>query len=599
MREEIIRMSSNIGSLVLYLKNRPDWILHIDENIPLGASCLSISEKIYYYVNNIEDILLCGCGNNRSFIGFKNGYRSSCGNKDCFVRERKKTCIEKYGVDNPKKSKEILSIEKENILKKWNGAHYMNDKSVRKKFNETMMGNWGVEWAQQSSIINKKSIEKFNENENKKEIIEKRALKIKNKSADEKILIQEKRKDNLIDKWGNLDLFYKHVSNKVREKSIQNYSLDHHLSHPDIIKKRTNTYTESRISKVKNSLPDHIKYISRNNNDNKTDYYFNLLCNNCNMEFSITRQLFVLRTSKEKEVCLHCNPILHGKSEIENEVYKFIQENYSGEVIKNYKSLISKELDIYLPDINIAFEFNGLYWHSEIYKDRYFHLNKSNECLEKGIDLFHIWEDDWIYKQDIIKSIILNKLRKSKKIWARNCSILEIDNSSCRNFLDKNHVQGFIGAKVKIGLFNDGELVSVMSFGSFRKSLGQSSKNNEFELLRFCNKLNFAVIGGASKLFKYFIKNYSPNKIISYSDISRSKGNMYDKLGFDFISQSGPNYYWVIDGIRKHRFGFRKDILVKKGFDPNKTESEIMNENGYYRIFDCGSKKWEFKNANL
>jgi hypothetical protein len=595
MKEEIVRMSNNIGSLVLFLKNRPLWVEHINENIPKETINLPLSEKIYYYVNDIKEVLICDCGRNRSFIGFKNGHRTSCNKKECYVNKRKKTCIERYGVDNPKKSKEILLTEKENILKKWNGNHYMYNESIREKFNATMTKNWGVEWAQQSKIINEKSLKTFNENENRDQIIEIRSLKLKNKSLEEKNEIQKKKKNTLINNWGSIDNYYKYFSDKVMENSMKKYSVKHHLSHPDIIKKRIETYTETKISKLKESLTDNLKFLSRCFNTNMTDYYFNLLCINCDKEFSITRQLLVLRKSQGKEICLNCNPILHGKSQMEGEVYEFIIENYTGEVIRNCKNLISKELDIYLPEYKIAFEFNGLYWHSDIYKGKNFHLDKTDECLGKGLSLVHIWEDDWIHKGDIVRSIILNKLGKSKKIMARNCQISEISNSVCREFLETNHIQGFIGSKVKLGLFNGGELVSVMSFGNLRTSLGQSSKEDEWELLRFCNKLNLVVVGGASKLLSYFVKRNSSKKIISYSDVSRSNGDMYSKLGFKFSHRSSPNYYWIVDGVRRHRFGFRKDVLVREGFDPNKTESDIMNERGYLRIWDCGSSKWELE----
>jgi hypothetical protein len=131
-----------------------------------------------------------------------------------------------------------------------------------------------------------------------------------------------------------------------------------------------------------------------------------------------------------------------------------------------------------------------------------------------------------------------------------------------------------------------------MTFGRLRKSLGQRSKEDTYELLRFCNKLNTNVVGGASKLLKYFEMKYKPIEIISYSDNSRSNGDLYEKIGFKLSHDTVPNYYWVIDGIRKHRFNYRKDKLVKEGHDINKTEIEIMSELGYYRIFDSGSKKW-------
>ena len=217
--------------------------------------------------------------------------------------------------------------------------------------------------------------------------------------------------------------------------------------------------------------------------------------------------------------------------------------------------------------------------------------------MDKGIKLIHIWEDDWEFKKDIILSIINNKLNKSKKIFARKCEVKEIkDNKLVRDFLEKNHIQGFVGSSIKLGLFYNNELVSLMTFGNLRKCLGQISKNGSYELLRFCNKLNHIVIGGASRLFKRFITENEVDEVISYSDNSRSIGNIYNKIGFYLLSESIPNYYWIVDNERKNRFNFRKDKLIKAGYDPNKTEIQIMNERGYIRIFDCGTKKWKFEN---
>jgi len=281
----------------------------------------------------------------------------------------------------------------------------------------------------------------------------------------------------------------------------------------------------------------------------------------------------------------------------ENKLFEYIQSVYEGDILKNVRNIISKEIDIYLPELKLAFEFNGLYWHSELYKEKNYHLNKTKECLDKGIKLIHIWEDDWEFKKDIILSIINNKLNKSKKIFARKCEVKEIkDNKLVRDFLEKNHIQGFVGSSIKLGLFYNNELVSLMTFGNLRKCLGQISKNGSYELLRFCNKLNHIVIGGASRLFKRFITENEVDEVISYSDNSRSIGNIYNKIGFYLLSESIPNYYWIVDNERKNRFNFRKDKLIKAGYDPNKTEIQIMNERGYIRIFDCGTKKWKFEN---
>jgi hypothetical protein len=283
-------------------------------------------------------------------------------------------------------------------------------------------------------------------------------------------------------------------------------------------------------------------------------------------------------------------------SETKNPFLRFgIKEIYNGEIIENFR-YDRKEIDIYLPELKIGFEYNGLYWHSELNKNKNYHYDKLLFFNNLGINLIQVWEDDWKYKQNIIKSMISNKILKSERIFARKCEIKEIvDNKLIRDFLEENHIQGFVGSNIKLGLFFNNELVSLMTFGNLRKSLGQVSKKGVYELLRFCNKLNTSVIGGASKLFNFFIKNYKVEEVISYSLNSYSDGNLYKNIGFNLENNTDINYFWCKNGIKYHRFNFRKDKLVKEGYDVTKTESEIMYERGYFKVFDCGSKKWIYK----
>jgi hypothetical protein len=137
-------------------------------------------------------------------------------------------------------------------------------------------------------------------------------------------------------------------------------------------------------------------------------------------------------------------------------------------------------------------------------------------------------------------------------------------------------------------------LVSVMGFGQLRKSLGQTPKENHYEMLRFCNKLNTSVVGGASKLFKYFIKNYEPREVISYADRSWSNGSLYETLGFNMVSETKPNYYYIIKKVRYNRYNFRKDKLVSDGYDKDLTEKQIMINRGINRIYDSGSLKYVY-----
>jgi len=238
---------------------------------------------------------------------------------------------------------------------------------------------------------------------------------------------------------------------------------------------------------------------------------------------------------------------------------------------------------------NIEIHYNKLLKSSEIFKEKREIFNRG------GINIF---EDEWLNKKEIIKSRLLNILGYSKRIYARKCKIKEIeDNSLIREFLKKSHTQGFLGSKIKLGLYYNDELVSIMTFGNLRKKLNQRSKEGSYEMLRFCNKLNTIVVGGASKLFKFFLNKYKPNYIISYSDNRWGNGNLYKNLGFN-LSQNKvvPNYFYIVEYERKGRFNFRKDKLISEGFDGNSTEVEIQHNRGYYRIFDAGSKKYEFKN---
>ena len=294
--------------------------------------------------------------------------------------------------------------------------------------------------------------------------------------------------------------------------------------------------------------------------------------------------------------CPKCNN--NGVSKMEKEIVEFIKELGLGVEENNTTVLCGKELDIYIPEKQIAIEFNGLYWHSDLFKEDKYHLKKLEECESKGIKLIQIFEDEWLNKQEIVKSRLRNILGKiENKIYARNCVVKELDSKTVTKFLNENHLQGTVGSKIKLGLFYNEELVSIMTFGNLRKNLGQKSKDDTFELLRFCNKLNVNIIGGASKLFKYFTSNYSCVSVISYADRRWGNGELYNTLGFKHIHNSQPNYFYVKNGEvkREARFKYRKDILVSEGFDKNKTEKQIMIDRNYFRIYDCGAMKFMYE----
>ncbi|MCK9417109.1 hypothetical protein M0Q97_10675 [Candidatus Dojkabacteria bacterium] len=468
----------------------------------------------------------------------------------CKKCKRKNTVQKKYGVDNVFQSKVVKEKSKNTIKEKYNVDNISQNNNIKEKKINTFIEKYGVNWGLSSDIIKEKSKNTIKEKYN-----------VDNISKLQKI--KDQKKITCFNNYG-VSIISQHKNFKQNLNSI-------------ILKKLQKKY-------------DNLLNIIGDN--------FIFYCDKCDKDFEINKKAFYTRYLLNVELCTICNPIGSNHiSGLEENLYNFIKDNYNNEIIRSNKNIINPyEIDIYLPDLKIGFEFNGLFWHNENNVHKKYHLNKTELCEQQGIQLIHIYEDDWLYKNNIIKSMILNKLGKiENKFFARKCEIKEItDNKLIRSFLDENHIQGFVGSKIKIGLFNDNELVSLMTFGNHRVNMGKTITNiGEYELLRFCNKLNTNIIGGASKLFKYFIKNYNPIEITTYADRSFSQGKLYEILGFKFVGKTEPNYYYIVNGIRKYRFNFRKDILIKDGFDSNKTEHQIMLDRKIYRIYDSGSLKYK------
>lgn len=440
----------------------------------------------------------------------------------------------------------------------------------------------------------------------------------------EKCSINKKRERN-IQKYGVMNVFQlDEVKDKSKNTSLKNYGVDHYMklqsSIESLEKKMTDKYgypyaiqvpeIKKRIENtnyVKYGVGNYFELIDRKAiyvnkrrdvlNYMKSKYPFIIdcvdsslykcLCTDCNNEFEVSSCYINNRMINNRKVCTFCDPPYSSNPEKEIESFlKLAGINFD----KNNRSVCQPyEIDFLVG--NTALEFNGIYWHSEFFKDKHYHLNKSIICSNKGIKLIHIWEDDWIYKKDIVKSIILHQFNMSTRIYARKCSIKNLSCKESSKFLEENHIQGSLKSKHNYGLFYKDELVSIMTFGKLRKSLGSNHEVGKWELLRFCNKKYTTVLGGASRLLNHFIRDQKPTLIVSYCDESRSTGSLYKNLSFSKIS-STIDYYWCKNGIRYNRFIFRKDKLVKLGYDPKKTENEIMHELGYYKIYGCGISKW-------
>jgi hypothetical protein len=285
----------------------------------------------------------------------------------------------------------------------------------------------------------------------------------------------------------------------------------------------------------------------------------------------------------------------NGNSKMENELISILEKEHILEK-SNRTVLNGKEIDIYIPIKKLAIEFDGIYWHSELNgKSKNYHLDKTIKCMKKDIHLMHIFENEWLEKRDIVLSVINAKLGKfEKKIYARKCIVSEISSTTKNKFLEENHLQGQEKSSIKLGLFFDGELVSVMTFGNSR-----FNRHYQYEMHRFCNKVGYQIIGGASKLFKHFLRCYLPESVVTYSDIRYSTDTYYEKMGFTKINTLKPNYFYFKVGSTKlmPKIQFQKYKLKNKLniFNIDLTEWENMQLNGYDRIWDCGNNVFEWK----
>lgn len=318
---------------------------------------------------------------------------------------------------------------------------------------------------------------------------------------------------------------------------------------------------------------------------------FTLQCNVCKKIYKKT-----LTNGRWKDIyCSGCYGDI-GISKEEKAICVFIESLGFSVTENNTDILNGKELDIFIPQKQLAIEYNGVLWHSfgTTYPNNSYlesinkknHLNKTELCLEKNIQLLHIFENEWLQKRPIIESVIKSKLGViDRKMYARNCHIKVLDNFTKEKFIKNNHIQGDCVSKINLGLYHKDELVAAMTFGA-RKI---TSKAPEIELLRFCNVLNTVVIGGASKLFQYFIKNYNPEKVISYADRRYSNGNLYNILGFTLSHYSSPNYWYTNDMVNlSHRVKFQKHKISDES-SKHLTETQIMYNNGYRKLYDCGN----------
>jgi hypothetical protein len=275
----------------------------------------------------------------------------------------------------------------------------------------------------------------------------------------------------------------------------------------------------------------------------------------------------------------------------ESQITDFLAEHNIKFVTGNRQIIAPHELDIFLPDYNVAIEYNGLYWHSDKFKTPNFHKEKLDRCTEHKIRLLTIFSDEWIYQTDIIKQKILHIIQEDHQnsIFARKTIIVPLEYYQKREFFEKYHIQGDGPGSISYGLKYKESIVAAITF------IKQS--NGTFVLNRYATST--IVPGGFSKLISHFCNNHTWKQIITFADCRWSVGELYVNNGFVFNKLLKPDYYYIENNKRVHKFNYRRKFLSKKlqNFDPLLSERVNCDINGCIRIWDCG--KIRFIKSNL
>lgn len=546
---------------------------------------------------------------------------------DAAKNKSKQTMLQRYGVEHALQSKEILHKMEEGNIAKYGVKSVMHAPEIKAKHAEsmaaihdtchlsylsTMIDKYGVPNPMQHPDLKARQQASVLQNHGVKYPMQSEEIKAKSKATVESKYgvsyisqipeVIAKREATSLERYGVTNPTQSdEIKLKIQQTCIQRYGVRHYPESTQFLLSRiSNPIQLHEYLKFKD---DPIKYIQQ-----KFEY---------KPSISELRSVLGVTDTPVYEVLskFNCQDIIeHKYSSMEVEVSKFLLSIDPDIVlVHNDRDVIKpQELDIWLPEYNLGIECNPTVTHNSSIPDPWsttplhykYHQNKSIQAENAGVFLFHIFEYEWINRPQVIKSMLRNLIHKSlSKFGARDTYVSEVSNSECKSFLNANHRQGELTAKIRLGLRvkSTDELVAVMTFNRIRSTMGKSSSSNAvWELSRFCNRLNTNVAGGASKLFTYFVRHYEGG-IVSFSDRAHTQGNLYSQLGFTRVSETTPSYVWVNlqTGQYYHRVQCQKRNLRKLFNDEsidieNKTEKQIMEEHGYVQVFDSGVIRWEY-----
>ena len=516
------------------------------------------------FCNNVHYRKCAICGNKFEVTKYHltaKDAKTTC-SKKCSAELRKRTNIQKYGGLAPAASEAVRNKMEQTNLDRYGVKHAAQSEQFKAKAEQTSLDRYGVRHYAQT----------------------------------------DEGKQKLSDRWKD-EKFKEQVTANRLATNIERYGFENPMQSLEVRSKCSESkMTDSSKSEQFSAFKqDARSFIISLNLDHRPTIQ------------ELTKYTGVNDSTVGCYIHVHkCEDLIQEKvSVMEQEVIDFlISISPDIEISHCDRSIITPyEIDIYLPQYKLGIECNPTATHNADVNvfDRSatplspsYHQMKTNICESKGVRLIHVFGYEWKHNREVIESILQNALSKnSKKIYARRCIVKEVNSSTASNFLTVNHRQGKVGSSIRLGLFYNDELVSLMTFGKLRNTIGGSGEG--YELLRFCSCKYTNVVGGASKLFRHFVSNYQPKLIRSFSDRAHTSGRLYQVLGFNEVSRSTAGYCWVNEHTDKayHRVNAQKQNIKKflgdDSIDLSKSEREIMTEHGFVRVYDSGTITWEWK----
>lgn len=527
--------------------------------------------RIYCIMNDIFELNECGYSSCTKTVAvkkvrgsedqyeykFSDYCSSACSLKTGKPSQKaRETLLKRYGADNTMEIPQSRKKRDETLLKRYGSIDIFSTEHFREKATETWVKKYGYDNPAKAQSVKDKKIQTNLDNRG---VVNPMQCST----------ITENRNKKHFELYGVYNPFQREdVKDKIRESNIERWG---HVN-----------YNSSLITEDSQCILD---------DKGKLSEFYEKYRNTD----IISRMLDVSQTTVINYMVKHNIDRAESQnvSGYEIEIRDMLDKHDIKYKASDRRLLIDKEVDILIEDYKLAIEFNGLYWHSDKFRDKKYHQDKTFRLHKLGYNVIHIWEDYWV--DDTKRSIIINKILRhcrklnTKTVYGRQCSVKTVSSKDSSIFYNHNHIQGNVNSSINIGLYSkENELVGCMSFKYMRGGV--------FDLTRYATKCNLP--GGFSKLLSYFTKNYTWKEIYTFASLDYSKGNMYSKCGFELEGITPPNYFYYKRGKRYTRHSLMKHRMkdVLDNFDDNLTEYQNAYNNGYRRVYDSGSLKFRMIN---